>query len=226
MMVFRLAVWLIRHKPSALGWGAAWAAGLLGAATVAIPRWWQFDYSGFGQGLTYALNGPETIAGIRVAATIYDWLKFTFGISGSAQITIVAVIGLLGIGLVALVWKRYDNPAYLAAATLILTLLLTPYALQYDYIPLTLAFLLTLKHLPDLKPLPRAAAILPLVLSVLVLFLAKMQYQATWILLFVSVSVAVAVLAKTSFSAQGGVPAAEDGGKSLRSSERQYNPRS
>jgi len=226
MMVFRLAVWLIRHKPSALGWGAAWAAGLLGAATVAIPRWWQFDYSGFGQGLTYALNGPETIAGIRVAATIYDWLKFTFGISGSAQIAIVAVIGLLGIGLVALVWKRYDNPAYLAAATLILTLLLTPYALQYDYIPLTLAFLLTLKHLPDLKPLPRAAAILPLVLSVLVLFLAKMQYQATWILLFVSVSVAVAVLAKTSFSAQGGVPAAEDGGKSLRSSERQYNPRS
>jgi hypothetical protein len=58
------------------------------------------------------------------------------------------------------------------------------------------------------------------------LFLAKMQYQATWILLFVSVSFAVAVLAKTSFSAQGGVPAAEDGGKSLRSSERQYNPRS
>ena len=206
LMVLCLAVWLIRRKPAALGWGAAWAAGLLGAATVAIPRWWQFDYTGFGQGLADALNRPEVIVGQRVVATIYDWLTYTFGIGGIARFVIAVIFWLLGISLVFLVWKRYANPAYLAAATLILTLLLTPYALQYDYVPLTLAFLLTLKHLPDLKPLPRAAAILPLVLSVLVLFLAKMQYQATWILLFVSVSFAVAVLAKTSFSAQGGVP--------------------
>jgi hypothetical protein len=195
-VVLFLAVWLIRRKPAALGWGAAWAAGLLGAATVVIPRWWDFDYSSFGQGLTYYLNGPGTIAGIRVAATIYDWLRYTFGIGGSAQITIAAIFWLLGIALVIFVWKRYPNPAYLAAATLILTLLLTPYALQYDYVPLTLAFLLTLKHLPDLKPLPRAASTLLLVLSVLVLFLAKMQYQTTWILLFVASSFAIALLAK------------------------------
>jgi hypothetical protein len=105
-MVLCLVVWLIHRKPTALGWGAAWAAGLLGAATVVIPCWWQFDYTSFGQGSTYALNGPVTIAGIRVAA------------------------------------------------------------------------------------------ILPLVLSVLVLYLAKLQYQVTWILLFVSVSFTVAVLAK------------------------------
>jgi len=196
LMVLCLTVWLIRHKPVAVGWGAAWGGGLLGAATVAIPRWWQFDVTGFGQGLAYALNGPEAITGQRVAATIYDWLKYTFGIGGIIRIVIAATIGLLEIALIVIIWKRYNDPVYLAAAGLILTLLLTPYALQYDYVPLALAFLLTLKHLPDLRQLPRAAAILPLVLSVFILFLAKMQYQATWILLFVSVSFAVAVLAK------------------------------
>jgi hypothetical protein len=200
LMVLCLAAWLVRRKPSAVGWGAAWGAGLLGAATVAIPRWWQFDITGFGQGLAYYLNGPGIIAGKRVAATIYDWLNYTFGIGRTAQIAIAATIGLLGIALIVIIWKRYNDPVYLAAAGLILTLLLTPYALQYDYVPLTLAFLLTLKHLPDLKPLPRAAAILPLVLSVLVLYLARLQYQATWILLFVSVSFAVAVLAKKSLT--------------------------
>ena len=169
---------------------------MLGAATVAIPRWWQFDITGFGQGLAYALNGPEAITGQRVAATIYDWLKYTFGIVGIIRIVIAATIGLLGIALIVIIWKRYNDPVYLAAAGLILTLLLTPYALQYDYVPLTLAFLLTLKHLPDLRRLPRLIVILPLALSVLVLYLAKLQYQATWILLFVTVSFAVAVLAK------------------------------
>ena len=159
-------------------------------------------------------------------------MKFTFGISGSAQIAIVAVIGLLGIGLVALVWKRYDNPAYLAAASIILTLLLTPYALQYDNVPLTLAFLLTLKHLPDLKPLPRAAAILPLVLRYSSCswrrcntrppgFCCSYPSRLPW-----QCWRKPPFLLKAASLAKHPVGATEDGGESLRSSERQYNPRS
>jgi len=199
--VLCLTVWLIRHKPVAVGWGAAWGGGLLGAATVAIPRWWDFDYTGFGQGLAYALNGPGIVTGQRVAATIYDWLKYTFGISGITQFVIAAVFWSLGIALVILVWKRHANPVYLAATSLILTLLLTPYALQYDYVPLTLPFLLTLKHLPELKPLPRAAVILLLASSGLVLFLARLQYQTTWMLLFVAGSFTLAVLTRVSIGA-------------------------
>jgi len=201
LMVLCLTVWLIRHKPVAVGWGAAWGGGLLGAATVAIPRWWDFDYTGFGQGLAYALNGPGIVTGQRVAATIYDWLKYTFGISGITQFVIAAVFWSLGIALVILVWKRHANPVYLAATSLILTLLLTPYALQYDYVPLTLPFLLTLKHLPELKPLPRAAVILLLASSGLVLFLARLQYQTTWMLLFVAGSFTLAVLTRVSIGA-------------------------
>jgi len=193
LMVLCLALWLLRCKPAAVGWGAAWGAGLLGAATLAIPRWWHFDLTGFGQGLIYALNEPGKIAGQRVAATIYDWLTYTFGIGGIPKLVIAAIFWLLGIALVIWVWKRYANPIYLAAAALILTLLMTPYALQYDYVPLALPFLLTLKHLLALKPWQRVAAIVPLAASIIVLYLAKFQYQATWILLFVAISFAVAI---------------------------------
>jgi len=193
LMVLCLALWLLRRKPTAVGWGAAWGAGLLGAATLAIPGWWYFDLTGFGQGLIYALNEPGKIAGQRVAATVYDWLTYTFGVGGIPKFVIAAIFWLLGIALVIWVWKRYANPVYLAAAALILTLLTTPYALQYDYVPLTLPFLLTLKHLPGLKPPQRVAAILPLAASIFVLYLAKFQYQATWILLFVAISFAIAV---------------------------------
>jgi hypothetical protein len=196
LMVLCLALWLLRRRPSALAWGAAWGIALLGAATLVLPRWWQFDTSGFGQGLTEALNGPGVVTGTRVAATTYDWLRYTFGVGGTARILIAAVFWLAGIALVVLSWKRTRDPAYLAAASLLLTLLVTPYALQYDYVPLALPFLLTLKHLPGLKPRLRMAAIAPLAAGIFVLYLAKFQYQAAWIMIFVAISFTATAIRK------------------------------
>jgi len=193
LMVLCLALWLLRRKPTALAWAASWVLGLLTVATLAIPRWWQFDTSNFGQGLTQALNGPGVVTGTRLAATVYDWLKYTYGIQGIARWTIASLFWLAGGALVYFTWKRHPDPVYLTAASLILTLLVTPYALQYDYVPLSLPFLLTLKHLPDLGSRKRVAVIAPLVASTILLFLAKFQYQSMWILLFVSIAFAISV---------------------------------
>jgi hypothetical protein len=193
LLVLFLAIWLIRRKPAALAWGAAWAFNLLVIATMVIPRWWQFDTTSFGQGLTQALNGPGIVTGTRVAATVYDWLKYSFGIQGITQILIASLFWLAGGALLYFTWNRHPNPVYLAAASFILTLLVTPYALQYDYVPLALPFLLTLKHLNGVKRWKQIVVILLQVGSIFVLYLAKIQYQAVWILLFAAIAFALTV---------------------------------
>jgi hypothetical protein len=188
-----LGIWLLRRKPAAIQWSAVWLMSLLGAATLAMPRWWSFDYTGFGQGLTYYLEGANGIAGKRVAATIYDLLTYGLGITGLLHVLLAGAVAILGSALLVWVWRRFNEPVTLAAAATILTLLITPYALLYDFVLLTLAFMLILKGLPGLRLPMRTFVLILLALSILIQFWAKLQFQAYLILLAIAACFSISI---------------------------------
>jgi hypothetical protein len=186
-----LGLWMLRHRPRAAAWSAGWVAGMLLVATLAIPRWWDFDRTGFGLGISYYQEGAGQVVGKRVAATLYDLLGYGFGLPFWIQALAAAGIGLAGAILVTRTWRQGRDPLTLAASTLLLTLLVTPYALYYDFVPLTLVFFLIARDLPAL---PRAAAIviaLLLLASIGIQLLARLQFHTYWIVLILTASFAL-----------------------------------
>ena len=111
---------------------------LFAAATLITPDWFEpFFASGFWQGLTSALDGPDQVVAVRINTTVFDWLAI-FGVEGFLR---GAIYGLLAItGFVILAWTVYrvESPLELMGISLLVSFALTPYALQYDYTPLVL----------------------------------------------------------------------------------------
>jgi len=183
LVIIFLGLWLLFRRPLAILWTAVWLALLTVTASAAIPRWWVFEYTGFGQGLTHRLGETDQIAALRVNSTIYDFLTYIFSVGPILQYILVAGTGALGVALVFFVWRKFNEPAILTAALILLNLLITPYALQYDYVPLTLALFLIMMRVPLLRPLVKFVVIFLLVLSFSVLLWQEWSYQGYWQLL-------------------------------------------
>lgn len=178
-----LGLWALSQKPKIILWAMAWFTGLILITTVIFPKWWVFDMSNFGLGISYGLDGATAITGKRVAATIYDWLRYFWRFDGWRYYGGVLLIAACGIYLMVFTWRNYYDPRYIAAAATFLTLLITPYALQYDFVPLTLAFFLIVKCLPNLKRQTALVIAGLFLITIIVQFFAQLQYQAYWIVL-------------------------------------------
>lgn len=133
-----ITVWLLRQKQ----WQPvisliAVSVGLLLAATVVTPDWYQPVFEpGFGRGLREVLDGPRRLVGMRINTTLVDWLA---GLQvGGRSRTLIYTVALANgaIVLIYIVWRSRSLHSVVVAALLI-SFLLTPYALQYDYPPLT-----------------------------------------------------------------------------------------
>jgi hypothetical protein len=96
-----------------------------------------FFEPGFGQGLTVALDGPNQIVAARINTTIFDWLGI-FGIKGYFRLFIYYLFMFMGFAILTLTLYRSKSLLELMSVSLLISFVITPYALQYDYAPLVI----------------------------------------------------------------------------------------
>ena len=178
-----IVLWLVYRQRRSLLWAAGWTAGLILLSSVVISKWWQFDRSGFGRGLAYALDGPDQIAAVRVLSTIYDFLDFVLGVGPPFHYLIATALAISGVALVLVAWRQSRYLPTTLSAALVLTFLVTPYALQYDYVVLVLPFFWIVMHLPALENTLRAMTVGLLLFSFSVLIWQQWSYQGYFQLL-------------------------------------------
>ena len=137
----------------------------------------------FGQGILYQLDGPDTIAYERVNSTVWDFTTNVLGILPPWQWLFVGITAVFGLHLLWSTHKKSPQPAMPTGAALLLTLLITPYALQYDYVPLTLLLFLIALHWRNLPIWAKLIIVSLLLFSFSVLLWQTWSYQGYWALL-------------------------------------------
>lgn len=113
-------------------------AGLLIVSTLITPDWYlPFFQDGFGQGLRVVLDGPNQIVALRINTTLLDWLA-TIHVERPLRMSIYGITIVAG-GVIFL-WSvlRSQTILRLTGMLLLISYILTPYALQYDFPPLAI----------------------------------------------------------------------------------------
>jgi hypothetical protein len=112
---------------------------LLASSAWLLPSLWQhLGQTGFGQGLWLGLDGPAVTTGQRINATMRDWLA-TYGFPSWIVIpAYVAGIALAG-WLASASWSGRMSPVGIVQWGVVAGFLITPYAMEYDYILMAVA---------------------------------------------------------------------------------------
>lgn len=189
-----LFLWMLKNQRRSLAAAAGWTAALTLAGTILIPGWWRFDRHGFGRGLAQELDGPGQVVAERVLTTGYDFFGYGLGIEAPLSYLLVAILGAAGIVIVVRIWRLGGTPALTSSASLILTLFITPYTLQYDYVPLVLPFFWILMQFNEMRSAAKLLAILSLVVAFSVPLWQHWSYQGYLQLLAVAAAFALVLV--------------------------------
>ncbi len=135
LAVLYLVISSRRTRQRALLWALIWLGILAGVGTLLFPGWLAGLFqSDFGIGLTRLLDGPDRVLQPRRLCTLLHWLE-AWGITGTTAWILYGALAVAGLA----AWRsprlRSDR-VYGASLGTVLALLLTPYALLYDYTPL------------------------------------------------------------------------------------------
>ena len=167
--VIALVLWLVRNR----NWRPVVVTGIALVALIVIttaltPDWYQpFFQPHFGQGLTEVLDGPNQIISTRLNTTLLDLLKW-FSVPKNVQIVIYTVVGLAGVWILLIrVWKS-KSILDISVTALLVSFAITPYALQYDFPPLTIVLFWILARLSRVKSEFLPTLMVALIASVLV----------------------------------------------------------
>jgi hypothetical protein len=183
LAILFLGLWLLVRRPRFVAWAIGWIAALTAFASLVIPSWWDVSREGLGQGLKYQLEGPGQIDSVRVNSTVYDFLSHVLHVSAPEQYLVVLLVGVVALGVTLFAWRRLGDVAAVTSASTILTLLLTPYALQYDYVPLTVPLFWIFSQMDSLRSVIRLVVIAMLSFSFSVVVWQDWSYQGYWQLL-------------------------------------------
>jgi hypothetical protein len=208
LAILFLGLWLLVRKPRFVGWAIGWIAALTVFASLAIPGWWNVSREGLGQGLKYQLEGPGQIDSVRVNSTVYDFLSHVLHVPAPVQYLVVLLIGVVALGVTLFAWRRLRDVAVVTSASTMMTLLLTPYALQYDYVPLTIPLFWIFSQMDSLRSVTRLVVIALLSFSFSVLVWEDWSYQGYWQLLAVFAAFSIVVIFMGSHCLEEGQTAA------------------
>jgi hypothetical protein len=139
VMLLAVVYLLLSARPTrqrALLWALIWLGVLAGVGTLLYPGWLaRLFQPDFGVGLTWLLDGPDRVLKPRRLCTLLHWLE-AWGITGATAWVLYAALALAGLTLAWRSQRLRSDRVYGASLGTVLTLLLTPYALLYDYAPL------------------------------------------------------------------------------------------
>jgi hypothetical protein len=172
-----LALWLIRRKlwqPILVAFLVS--VVLLAASTWITPDWYRpiFD-EGFSAGLTHRLDGPDNVVAYRINSTFSDWLA-TFGITQRVRSLLYTSLALVGLAyLIHKIWNATSLLQVAGSSTLV-SLGLTPYALQYDYPLLVIPFFVGL----SISPASQISGIFRALIALFVVSVIFWQRNISW----------------------------------------------
>lgn len=177
MIAAGVSLWLIRMnlwRPLIVAFTVS--IGLLIVSTLITPDWFKPVFNeGFGAGLTTVLDGPDRVVAFRINSTFPDWLA-TLGLSREIRYVLYALILVTGLFVfLRLVWTS-DRFPHVVSVVVLVSLALTPYALQYDYPPLLIPFFFGLGRAAEVA---RGRSV-PLILAGFVLSVIFWQQNISW----------------------------------------------
>jgi hypothetical protein len=148
--VMAIMIWLMRnHRWKPVISMIIVTIGLLFTSFVITPEWYKSLFEpGFGQGLMNVLDGPAQIVTIRINTTLIDWLRM-FGLNASTTYVIYSLLFLIGIIFLTIIAWKSNSLIEVAVSAILINFAITPYALQYDFPPLTIALLWALALIPS-----------------------------------------------------------------------------
>ncbi|WP_420627166.1 glycosyltransferase family 87 protein [Candidatus Leptofilum sp.] len=190
LLVVVLVIVLWRWQRKSLVATVAWGAGALLVATVIMGAWWNFDRTDFGSGLQVELDGTAGVSAVRVNTTLPDFLQFGWGVENGNIVTSIIIFAGIGVAAI-LLWllKRQEGSLtlpVLSSALLIFSLAFTPYALQYDYVPLILPVFWVIQKMPAMPSRWQWAVGGLLTAGFSVVLWQTDAYEGYWLLLGVS----------------------------------------
>ncbi|HSL30105.1 MAG TPA: glycosyltransferase family 87 protein [Anaerolineales bacterium] len=133
IVVAGICLWLVRRQR----WRPVivmivWLAGLLAVSTWITPDWYKpFFETGFGQGLTQVLDGPNKVVALRINTTLQDWLR-ALGLAQPWRLLIYGFAMILGVRLFLHTVLHSESILEVMSVSLLTSYALTPYAMQYD----------------------------------------------------------------------------------------------
>lgn len=135
-----MALWLIRRRifrPVVVM--SVLLLGLIVVTTILTPDWYQpILRPNFGQGLTEVLDGPGRTTGVRLNTTLMDWLKMS-QVPEGMRIFLYAAAITVGVWVsIRAIWNS-NSFMEVTVTALLVNFAVTPYALQYDFPPMTIA---------------------------------------------------------------------------------------
>ncbi|MBN2501054.1 MAG: DUF2029 domain-containing protein [Anaerolineales bacterium] len=180
LVVLALGIWLLLHQSKAAVWGVGWGVGLLLLSSLLIPRWWHFEWDGFGQGLSYTMSGPDQVGSERVLSTAQDFSRYVLGLPLVYQYVFWVCMGLLSACLVVYTLRKLPGVLPLVSVSTLFMLAITPYALQYDYVHLAIPVFWMLQQLPRVEVKYRYGVIGLLLFAFSVYFWQTWSYEGYW----------------------------------------------
>lgn len=179
--------YLSKQRKSAI-WAIETVSIFVIITNLIIPGWSRhYLEPNFGEGAHNQLEGPGIIAGKRFTVTLLDWLP-QFGIQQRGYIVIWIVLALVGLFLLWQAWKHQDV-ILLTAVAVSLNMVLTPYAMGYDFPVLTLPFIWILYRLRNKRNY--IPSVIVLVVLLIFPFFERISYDAYWITLGIFVLIAL-----------------------------------
>jgi hypothetical protein len=173
---------------------------LLSISTAITPDWFQpFAEEGFGQGLKVALDGPNQVVAVRINTTFLDWLR-VLGLESRFHGVIYGIA--IGIGVFVFLWSVYQSRSLLELISILLLLsyVITPYSLQYDFPPLVIVLFWALSRCA-LSPKALAIGLLLSGFVFSVIFWQKNISWAYWMVVGLVALVGWAVMQTRNYSA-------------------------
>jgi hypothetical protein len=187
-----VCLWLLRRRIfRPLVVMCALLGGAIAVTSLLTPAWYHpFLQPGFARGLTVLLDGTDKVVAIRVNTTLMDWLKMFHVPSAVRNLLYAAAVAGAVWACAASIWRSHSLTETMVIA-LLANFAVTPYALQYDFPPLTIVLfwgLALAKRSGSLK--------IPALLSgmlVSVLFWEKPISDGYWIVLLLCLLAAWAI---------------------------------
>jgi hypothetical protein len=173
-----------RTRPRAALWTMLWLVVLAGVGTLLLPGWtaqlWDPE---FGMGLTWLMDGPGRVQHARRLCTLPFWLA-QWGIQGAPVYVLYGALAAAGLWLAITSQRLRSDLAYGTGVGMTFTLLLTPYALMYDYAVLIVGLLWVFRRLGQgVTRLKRWLSLAILAYMYSVLLWAGPEYDGYWLAL-------------------------------------------
>ncbi|HEX8681408.1 MAG TPA: glycosyltransferase family 87 protein [Ardenticatenaceae bacterium] len=148
LIVAALLLWFARERRwrAVLGFALALVVLAIVSAPLVPTYIRHLAEPGFTQGLTQDVGETDSAGSVRITTTFRAWLA-SFGVNGPVAAALYGLSIVVGLAALLAVLRQGASPLTVASVAVVVAFWVAPYALQYDYPPLTIPLFLVVRDL-------------------------------------------------------------------------------